>query len=102
MNTEDKQFDELMMLLTEGARPATEDADAILNAGYRKASYVAEDIIRMLRAGGITEWRYPIVAEIKKKYMVGKDTQAVYKHRTPNGATYITSEPVSAESENAE
>lgn len=37
--------------------------------GYRKASEVAEDIVRMLRAGGITEWRYPIVADIKKKYL---------------------------------
>ena len=36
--------------------------------GYRKASDVAEDIIRMLRAAGINEWRYPIVADIKKKY----------------------------------
>ena len=39
--------------------------------GYRKASEVAEDIIRMLRAAGISEWRYPIVADIKKKYMEG-------------------------------
>lgn len=38
------------------------------NAGYRLASDVAEDIIKMLRAGGIDEWRYPIVADIKKKY----------------------------------
>ena len=69
MNTEDKQFEELVMVLTEGARPATEDADAILNAGYRKASDVAKDIIRILRAAGINEHRYPVVAEIKKKYM---------------------------------
>lgn len=41
--------------------------------GYRKASEVAEDIIRMLRAAGINEWRYPIVADIKKKYMEGCD-----------------------------
>lgn len=37
--------------------------------GWRKASDVAEDIVRMLRAAGINEWRYPIVAEIKKKYL---------------------------------
>lgn len=43
-------------------------AKAFYTAGYRKASDVAEDIIRMLRAGGINEWRYPIVADIKKKY----------------------------------
>ena len=40
----------------------------LYNAGYRKSADVAEDIIRMLRAGGINEWRYPVVAEIKKKY----------------------------------
>ena len=44
------------------------EAEALYNAGYRKASDVAEDIIRMLRAAGINEWRYPIVADIKKKY----------------------------------
>ena len=43
-------------------------AEALYNAGYRKASDVAEDIIRMLRAAGINEFRYPIVADIKKKY----------------------------------
>ena len=42
-------------------------------AGYRKASEVAEDIIRMLRAAGINEWRYPIVADIKKKYLEGEE-----------------------------
>lgn len=44
----------------------------LYNAGYRKASDVAEDIIRMLRAAGINEWRYPIVADIKKKYLEGE------------------------------
>jgi hypothetical protein len=43
-------------------------AQDLYNSGYRKASEVAEDIVRMLRAAGINEWRYPIVAEIKKKY----------------------------------
>lgn len=46
---------------------------ALYAKGYRRASDVVEDIIRMLRAGGINEWRYPIVADIKKKY-IGKDT----------------------------
>jgi hypothetical protein len=36
--------------------------------GYRKASDVAEDIIRILRAAGINEHRYPVIAKIKKKY----------------------------------
>lgn len=39
-----------------------------VNAGYRKASDVAEDIIRILRAAGINEHRYPVIAELKKKY----------------------------------
>lgn len=40
----------------------------LYDKGYRKAFEVAEDIIGMLREVGITEWRYPIVADIKKKY----------------------------------
>ncbi|MBQ3015278.1 MAG: hypothetical protein IJD79_00700 [Clostridia bacterium] len=43
-------------------------AEDIYNAGYRKASEVAEDIIRILRAAGINEHRYPVIAELKKKY----------------------------------
>ena len=40
-----------------------------LNAkGYRKASEIAEDIIRILQAAGINEHRYPVIAELKKKY----------------------------------
>lgn len=46
--TKDEQFEELVMLITEGARPATEDADAILNAGYRKAITVVRDIFNDL------------------------------------------------------
>ena len=53
-------------------------AELFINADYRKASDVAEDIVRMLRAAGINEFRYPIVAEIKKKYM-GKDTNVLTK-----------------------
>jgi hypothetical protein len=34
----------------------------------RKASDVAEEIIRILRAAGINEHRYPVVAKIRKKY----------------------------------
>ncbi len=46
---------------------------ALAAKGYCKASEVVEDIIRILRAAGINEWRYPVVAELKKKY-IGKDT----------------------------
>jgi hypothetical protein len=43
-------------------------AKELYNAGYRKASEVVEDIIRILRAAGMNEYRYPVIAEIKKKY----------------------------------
>ena len=46
-------------------------SEHLYDAGYRKSTEVAEDILRMLRAAGINEWRYPIVADIKKKYMEG-------------------------------
>lgn len=36
--------------------------------GYCKASDVAVDIIRILRAAGIDKFRYPVIAEIEKKY----------------------------------
>jgi hypothetical protein len=45
----------------------------LIDAGYRKASDVAEDIIRILRAAGINEHRYPVIAKIKKKYTGEKD-----------------------------
>lgn len=44
---------------------------ALYAKGYRRASDVVEDVIRILRAAGINEWRYPVVAEIKKKYTEG-------------------------------
>lgn len=45
MNKE-KQIEEMVMLMTEGARPAVDDAEVLYNAGYRKASEVANDIFR--------------------------------------------------------
>ena len=85
--SEDEQFSELVMLITEGARSAVEDADAVLNAGYRKASYVAceifEEIERLLELnvchGDVFTGRYfseeieADIAELKKKY-IGEDT----------------------------
>lgn len=50
----------------------------VYRKGYRKASDVAEDIIRILRAAGINEHRYPVIAEIKKKY-IGEDTNVTTK-----------------------
>ena len=41
----DKQIEEMSEFMTEGARPWAEDAEALYNAGYRKASEVAREII---------------------------------------------------------
>jgi predicted amino acid racemase len=68
----DKQIEEMVMLMTEGARPSVEDAEALYNAGYRKASDVAREIIRILRDAGIDKYRYPVIAEIEKIYTEGK------------------------------
>ena len=46
-------------------------SDYLTAKGYRKASEVAEDIIRMLRTAGIDKYRYPVVAEIEEKYKEG-------------------------------
>ena len=35
---------------------------------YRKASEVAKEMIEELRKVGITESRYPVIAELKKKF----------------------------------
>jgi hypothetical protein len=90
--TEDKQIEEMVIALTEsqhefdkawheclhngGKLPERENVFyakyLVENKGYRKASAVAEDIVRMLRAAGINEFRYPIVAKIKEKYMEDK------------------------------
>lgn len=34
----------------------------------KKASEVAREIIDILKSAGIDEWRYPVIAELKKKY----------------------------------
>jgi hypothetical protein len=44
------------------------DAEEIYNAGYRKASDVAREIFEELKKAGITEQRYPVIAEVRKKY----------------------------------
>ena len=52
----DKQIDEMAMIMTEGARPATEDAEALYNAGYRKTftSEFASDTQKAFKEGYIT------------------------------------------------
>ena len=50
-------------------------AAACYNAGYRKASEVAEEIFAELKKVMIDEYRYPIIAELKKKYIQSEDTE---------------------------
>ena len=47
-------------------------AEALYNVGYRKASDVAREIVDILKAAGIDKWRYPVIAEIEKKYTEGE------------------------------
>lgn len=46
-----------------------EFAKRLYNAGYRKADEVAREIIDILKSVGIDEWRYPVIAELKKMYL---------------------------------
>ena len=43
-------------------------AKSLYTIGYRKASEIAEEILEELKKAGITENRYPVIAELKKKY----------------------------------
>ena len=40
-----------------------------INGYNAKASEVAREIIDTLKSAGIDEWRYPVIAELKKKYI---------------------------------
>ena len=42
--------------------------EALYNAGYRKTSDIAREIFEELKSAGLSELRYPIIAELKKKY----------------------------------
>ena len=48
-------------------------AKAFYEADYRKASEVAKEIFAELKTVMIDEWRYPIIAELKKKYTEGEN-----------------------------
>lgn len=54
------------------------EAIALYNAGYRKASDVAREILAELKKVMIDEYRYPIIAELKKKYL-GEDINVTTK-----------------------
>ena len=45
----------------------------LYDAGYRLASDVAREIFAELKTVMIDEWRYPIIAELKKKYTEGEN-----------------------------
>jgi hypothetical protein len=73
-----------------GGEISTMFAEALYNAGYRKIyddhqrqctcyalgcqmaeglkKKVAREIIDILKSAGVDEWRYPVIAELKKKY----------------------------------
>lgn len=119
----DKQIDEMTKIIqntwlpinhgnvTVGDRRIREDdahrvAYDLYNAGYRKKSEIVEEMCRMLREDlrGLVDADYlqRLLTLYEKKYTEGENTKAIYKHRTPNGATYITTEPISAENEDTE
>lgn len=79
-------------------------AKAFYNAGYRKASEIFEEIEKLSNVYQFPKDAHRVLnesdyVELKKKYTESENAQAVYKHRTPNGATYITTEPILPESE---
>lgn len=55
---------------------ALDTAEALYNAGYRKQDEVARKIFAELKTVMMDEYRYPIIAELKKEYGVEKDEQA--------------------------
>jgi hypothetical protein len=72
--TKEKKIEELAKtMLNCHCGLLEEEAKMIAVWCYKEIEHdVAEDIIRMLRAAGINEFRYPVVAKIKEKYMEGK------------------------------
>ena len=48
--------------------PSHQLARLLFQDGYRKASDVAREIFEELDKAGIFAYRYPIIAELKKKY----------------------------------
>ena len=48
--SENEQIVEMTMLISEGARPAIEDATAIYEKGYRRQSVVEDEIFAEIRA----------------------------------------------------
>ena len=76
-----KQIEEIANYITEGARQAVEDAEALYNAGYRLATEVAEEIFaeinrtfKALLVGDISDV-VKILAELKKKYTESEETE---------------------------
>lgn len=70
----EKQIDEMAMLMSEGARPAIEDAIILYEKGYRRQSDVAREIIGEILLDhtpdidGFFTMHETELAELKKKY----------------------------------
>lgn len=71
----DKQIEEMAKDIFEHCNAGLFEDEAyeiarfvIEGQGYRKASDVAREIIEILKSAGIDRNRYPIIAEIEKKY----------------------------------
>lgn len=74
----DKQIEEMANIIEDCAIVSDYDCNKVTcaeckairvyNAGYRKDSVVAEEIFEELKKVMIDEYRYPVIAELKKKY----------------------------------
>lgn len=62
----DKQIEEMAMLMSEGARPAIEDAIILYEKGYRRQIEVAREIFEEIDILGT--YNPKLYAELKKKY----------------------------------
>ena len=78
----EKQIEEMAECMTEGVRPWAEDAEALYNAGYRKASEVIDEVFEQIRKKAFPHYYggIPVITradidgieeELKKKYTEG-------------------------------
>ena len=74
-----RQIYEMALLITEGARPAVEDAESLYNAGYRQASDVAREIfaeieeIRLRQIRKNEFFRNGSTEEMERKFYEGAE-----------------------------
>lgn len=81
--TSEKQIEEIAKAMCwegadcskcEGLLPCDKKfyAPRLVDKGYRRASEVAREILDILKSAGIDKYRYPMIAEIEKKYEEGE------------------------------